>query len=235
MDDVSELLSTPVPTDASSAVAGDEDAAEKIAPPFEVDDQFAIPDGWQESATLDEISRALVAVCYALNRVVTLGDASQILGVETGRIREAAQAASGQLAASGVMLQRHGTEMQLVTRPEAGWAVARALHPERRSRLSPAAMETVAIIAYRQPVTRAVIETIRGVDSDGVVTTLEQRGLIQEVGRVDVPGQPRLFGTTLHFLQALGLETIDQLPPLPGSSSAQSRDIPAATDPESSV
>jgi len=111
-------------------------------------------------------------------------------------------------------LQRHNDELQLVTRAEVSWAVQRALNPEKPSRLSQASLETLAIVAYRQPATRTVIEFIRGVNCEAVLDTLERRGLIEEVGRQDSPGQPRLFGTTLRFLQLVGLESIADLPAL---------------------
>ncbi|HWQ28056.1 MAG TPA: SMC-Scp complex subunit ScpB, partial [Dehalococcoidia bacterium] len=82
-------------------------------------------------------------------------------------------------------------------------------------RLSDAALETLAIIAYRQPVTRAVIESIRGVNSDGALATLLHRGLIEAVGRADTVGRPILFGTTVRFLEHFGLEKPEDLPPLP--------------------
>jgi len=113
------------------------------------------------------------------------------------------------------MLQRHNDQLQVVTRPEVAWAVQRALNPEKPSRLSRAAMETLAIVAYRQPVTRARIEAVRGVGCEAVIEHLEHRGLIEEVGRQPTPGNPRLFGTTLRFLQVVGLEGIADLPPLP--------------------
>jgi segregation and condensation protein B len=94
------------------------------------------------------------------------------------------------------------------------WAVQRALHPARPSRLSRAAMETLAIVAYRQPATKAVIESIRGVDCEAVLEHLTERGLVDEIGRQETPGHPRLFGTTLRFLQLVGLERIEDLPPV---------------------
>jgi segregation and condensation protein B len=113
------------------------------------------------------------------------------------------------------MLQRHQGEVQLVTRPEVAWAVQRALNPERPGRLSRPALETLAIVAYRQPLTRAAVEAIRGVNCEAVLDSLERRGLIAEVGRQDSPGHPRLFGTTLRFLEVVGLERVEDLPPLP--------------------
>jgi segregation and condensation protein B len=93
--------------------------------------------------------------------------------------------------------------------------VQRALNPERPARLSRAALETLAIVAYRQPLTRGAVEAIRGVGCEAVLDSLERRELIAEVGRQETPGHPRLFGTTLRFLQVVGLERIDDLPPLP--------------------
>jgi len=110
------------------------------------------------------------------------------------------------------MLQRHQDQVQLVTRPELAAYVRRALRPEVTGKLSTAAYETLAIVAYQQPVTRSKIEEIRGVNSDGVISNLELRDLVKEVGRGTGPGQPRLFGTTIRFLQMLGLESLDDLP-----------------------
>jgi segregation and condensation protein B len=87
-------------------------------------------------------------------------------------------------------------------------------------RLSPAAYETLAIVAYQQPVTRARVEEIRGVNSDGVLANLELRNLVAEVGRGPGPGQPKLFGTTMRFLGLLGLESLEELP-LPSESPAE--------------
>ena len=121
-------------------------------------------------------------------------------------------ALSESLLGRGLMLQRHGALVQLVTRPETSTAVRRLLNPEVPGRLSGPAYETLAIIAYRQPLTKAAIEEIRGVDCERVLEGLERRGLIEEVGRLDTPGTPRLFGTTLRFLQLLGVERLEDLP-----------------------
>ena len=96
--------------------------------------------------------------------------------------------------------------------PDAIDAVQRFASRDVSTRLSTAALETLAIVAYRQPVSRAQIATLRGVNVDGVVRLLEQRGYIQEVGRADGPGQPVLFGTTEMFLDRLGLSSLEQLP-----------------------
>ena len=166
-------------------------------------------------AEAEDLALPLEALCFALNRPVSHAEAAELLGVSGGAVARAAAALADSLRGHGLMLQRHGDHLQLVTRPETAWAVQRALNPERPSRLSRPAMETLAIVAYRQPVTRAVVESLRGVNCEAVLEHLEQRGLVEEVGRQETPGRPRLFGTTLRFLQYVGLEDISALPPLP--------------------
>jgi segregation and condensation protein B len=174
-----------------------------------------VPD-WVAGSEPEDLALALESVCFVLNRPVTLTELAGILGQNPQSVQRAAEALAGQLGGRGLMLQRHRDQVQLVTRPQTAWAVQRALNPERPARLSRPALETLAIVAYRQPVTRALIESIRGVNCEAVLESLERRGLIAEIGRAGTPGQPRLFGTTLRFLQLVGLERVDQLPPLPG-------------------
>ena len=112
----------------------------------------------------------------------------------------------------GVMLMRHHDEIHLATRPEHAAAVRRALRPEVSGKLSPAAYETLAIVAYQQPVARSGIEQVRGVNCESVLANLELRDLVTEVGRGSGPGQPKLYGTTMRFLQVMGLESLDHLP-----------------------
>jgi len=163
----------------------------------------------------EELDTALEAVCFALNRSLTLAEAASVLGRTPEDLAVAAETLAIRLRGRGLMLQRHQDEVQLVTRPEVVWAVQRALNPERPGRLSRPALETLAIVAYRQPLTRAGVEAIRGVNCEAVLDSLERRGLVAEVGRQDTPGHPRLFGTTLRFLEVVGLERVEDLPPLP--------------------
>ena len=114
----------------------------------------------------------------------------------------------------GVRLQRSGDLVQLVSAPQTAAYVERFLGLEHPP-LTNASLETLAIIAYRQPLTRAGIESVRGVDCDGPIRTLMARDLIEEIGRAPVIGRPVLFGTTLRFLEYFGLEKPDDLPPLP--------------------
>jgi segregation and condensation protein B len=114
----------------------------------------------------------------------------------------------------GVRVQRHAGMLRLVTAGETSGAVARFLKRDRPPRLSAAAQDTLAIIAYRQPVTRAAIEAIRGVGSDHVLTVLLNLGLIEEVGRADSIGRPVLYGTSATFLESAGITSLDELPRL---------------------
>lgn len=112
----------------------------------------------------------------------------------------------------GFRLVESGAGWKVVTTPDAApWV--RQLFPENRpARLSPSALETLAIVAYRQPITRADIEAVRGVNVDGVMQTLLERGVIRIAGRADVPGRPLLYGTTEFFLEHFGLRSLEELP-----------------------
>lgn len=125
-------------------------------------------------------------------------------------------------AGRGLRLQKAGERVQLTTAPEAASLIERFLGLTVRARLSQAALETLAIIAYRQPITRSEIEAIRGVNSDSVLRTLLSAGLIEETGRAPAVGRPILYGTTPEFLQYFGLSSLDELPPL--ASDAQTAD-----------
>jgi segregation and condensation protein B len=118
------------------------------------------------------------------------------------------------LATRAVRLQRHAGRVQLTTAPELAESIERFLGLDATSRLSRAALETLAIIAYQQPVTRPQVDAVRGVNSDGVMKSLLSKGLLQEVGRADGPGRPILYGTTPEFLQHFGLNSLGEMPPL---------------------
>jgi segregation and condensation protein B len=114
----------------------------------------------------------------------------------------------------GLRLQRKGDKVQLTTHPECAPYIERFLGLDLTSRLSKPALETLSIIAYQQPVTRAQIEQVRGVNCDGVLSTLLNKGLIEEVGRLDTAGRPIQYGTTFAFLQHFGLRSLDDMPQL---------------------
>ena len=113
----------------------------------------------------------------------------------------------------GIRLVISGEQVELATAAEAGELIARYVGADG-ARLSPAALETLAIVAYRQPVTRAVVERIRGVDSDYVLRSLLHRRLVAEQGRADTPGRPILYATGFAFMERFGLTSLDELPPL---------------------
>jgi segregation and condensation protein B len=162
-----------------------------------------------------DLAADLEAVLFTLNRAVSLLELRDILQAPLPDLEVAAGELAQRLQGRGLMLQRHQDQVQLVTDPAQADVVRRVLRPEYPARLSPAAYETLAIVAYRQPLTRARIEEIRGVNCEAVLENLEEKGLIAEFGRLDAPGNPRLFGTTIRFLQILGLGSLDELPPLP--------------------
>lgn len=118
-------------------------------------------------------------------------------------------------SARGIRLQKMRDRVQFVSAPEVSDQVQKYLGLDTAPRLSPAALETLAIIAYRQPITRPQIESIRGVNCDGVIHTLLARNLIESVGELETVGHPTLYATTFDFLHYFGLTNLEQLPPLP--------------------
>jgi segregation and condensation protein B len=161
---------------------------------------------------LTQLSATIEAILFSSNRPLKVKELQQATDAGRDAIEDALEALRGELEGRGVMLMRHHDDLHLATRPEYSSAVRRALRPEVSGRLSQAAYETLAIVAYQQPVTRARIEEVRGVNCDSVLTNLELRDLITEVGRGTGPGQPKLYGTTMRFLQVMGLESLDRLP-----------------------
>jgi len=155
----------------------------------------------------------LEALLFVAERPLSRREIATLAGVD----RAAVDALLGDLEVAlrerGLRLVGVGDEVQLVTAPDAGSLIARYTGAEG-SKLSVAALETLAIVAYRQPVTRGVIERIRGVDSDYVLRTLLHRRLVVEQGRADTPGRPILYGTGFDFLERFGLTSLDDLPPL---------------------
>ncbi|MCL6475667.1 MAG: SMC-Scp complex subunit ScpB [Firmicutes bacterium] len=162
---------------------------------------------------IPQLSRALECVLFVATEPVPMKTLIEVFRVEEPQLQQAIEALEDRLQASGLQVVRVAGGYQLCTRPEYAEVVARYLQPQP-SKLSRAALETVAIIAYRQPITLPEIEAIRGVQSEGVVRTLLQRGLIQEVGRKPTAGRPVLYGTTPQFLHYFGLNSLDELPEL---------------------
>ena len=124
----------------------------------------------------------------------------------------------------GFLLKRFGENVQLATRPLYSEDVVRLLQPVQQQSLSQAAMETLAVVAYKQPVTRAEVEQIRGVKCDYSLQSLMNKGMIQEIGRKDTIGRPILFGTTDGFLSHFGIRSLEDLPPMPEPPSDNAND-----------
>ena len=161
---------------------------------------------------MTDASAALEAILFSSNRPLKLRELQQATDTDRNSVEGALEHLREALEGRGVMLMRHLDEIHLATRPEYATAVRRALRPEVSGRLSQAAYETLAIVAYQQPVSRARIEEVRVVNCESVLGNLELRDLITEVGRGSGPGQPKLYGTTMRFLQVMGLESLEHLP-----------------------
>ncbi len=161
---------------------------------------------------MTDTTAAVEAILFSSNRPLKLRELQQATDADRNSIEGALEKLRENLEGHGVMLMRHHDEIHLATRPEYAPAVRRALRPEVSGRLSQAAYETLAIVAYQQPVSRARIEEVRGVNCESVLANLELRDLVTDVGRGSGPGQPKLYGTTMRFLQVMGLGSLDELP-----------------------
>ena len=163
-----------------------------------------------------EMHRALEAIILVADEPVTPNLLAQLLELPAVRVEElcAELAAAYEAAGHGFVLARVGGGYRFQTAPDLAPYVERFVLEGQSARLSAAAMETLAIVAYKQPLSRAQVAAIRGVNVDGVMRTLQQRGYIEEVARDPGPGQAVLFGTTRLFLERLGLDSLDDLPPL---------------------
>ncbi|HXW50868.1 MAG TPA: SMC-Scp complex subunit ScpB [Candidatus Acidoferrales bacterium] len=154
------------------------------------------------------------AVLFVATEPVSLDQLCEATGEPSRRVLAALRELRESLEDRGIALREIGGGYRLHSHPDAREDVERYLLPPK-TYMSPASLETLAIVAYLQPVTRAEIESIRGVNVDGVMGTLEERQLVRELGRKDVVGRPILYGTTSQFLEAFGLRSVDELPPLP--------------------
>ncbi|MEX0751293.1 MAG: SMC-Scp complex subunit ScpB, partial [Dehalococcoidia bacterium] len=162
----------------------------------------------------DELLPILEAVLFVADAPIDIAALARTVNAPRQEVLDRLEELTEACRDRGVRLQQTGDLVQLVSAPQTAAYVERFLGLEHPP-LTNASLETLAIIAYRQPVTRAGIESVRGVDCDGPIRTLIARGLIEEVGRAPVIGRPTLFGTTVRFLEYFGLEKPDDLPPLP--------------------
>src|SRR5579883_2726104 len=168
----------------------------------------------QEKQTSAQVAAAIESVLFVSGRPLERAELRKLLNIDDSELAGGLQILTESLESQGrgIRLQRLGEQVQLVTAPENARYVAALLGLPMTARLTPAALETLAVISYRQPITRAQIEAVRGVNSDRALLSLVQHGLVAEVGRAPTVGRPALFATTAEFLQQFGLTRLDQLP-----------------------
>lgn len=169
----------------------------------------------------EQLSEAqLEALLFVAERPLTRREIAAIAGVDRATVDDRLGDLEVALANRGIRLVLSGDRVELVTAPDAGALIARYVGADA-VRLSPASLETLAIVAYRQPVTKSAVERIRGVDSDYTIRTLLHRRLVVELGRAEAPGRPFLYGTGFEFLERFGLTSLDELPPLDAEVAAR--------------
>ncbi|HEY8169188.1 MAG TPA: SMC-Scp complex subunit ScpB [Candidatus Limnocylindrales bacterium] len=171
----------------------------------------------------------LEALLFVAERPLTRREIASLAGVDQATVDARLGDLEVELRERGIRLLTVGERVELATAPEAGALIARYTGTDGL-RLSQAALETLAIVAYRQPVTRGVVERIRGVDSDSVMRSLLHRRLIAEQGRADAPGRPILFGTSFEFLERFGLTSVDDLPTLDAETAGRLAETTAPGD-----
>lgn len=169
-----------------------------------------------------ELTSALEAILFASGESIPAARLSLVLGRDLDEILTAARelAEEYEHAGRGIRLLQLDDRLQLCSAPEYAPYIAKTLEQRKPPQLSQSALETLAIVAYFQPVTRAYIDQVRGVDSSYTVSTLLERGLIAVCGRLDVPGRPSLLKTTDVFLRTMGVSSLEELPKLPDMNSA---------------
>ena len=169
---------------------------------------------------INEIASAIEAILFVSGDSVPVSRIAQVLGVGEEEIQKAAGELAEEYEKSirGIRLLRLDDSLQLCSAPEFSQLITMALETRKPPRLSPSALEVLAIVAYYQPVTRAYIDQVRGVDSSYTVGVLSERGLIEPCGKLDVPGRPTIYKTGEVFLRTMGISSLDQLPELPDLS-----------------
>ncbi len=165
----------------------------------------------------NELAHVIEAILFVAGEPVNVKDMQRALEVTEDETRQAIDALDSDYSfhRRGITLKRFGEHIQLSTRAEYAPYVERLLQPIQKQSLSQSALETLAIVAYRQPVTKLEMEAVRGVKCDYSVQSLVNKGLIEEVGRKEALGRPILYGTTDKFLSHFGLHTLDDLPKPP--------------------
>lgn len=175
----------------------------------------------QENVSGGSLKGRIEAILFVAGEAVSLKDLSNSLKISEKALKKELNEISSEYdyEQRGFMLKRFGDKVQLATRPLYAGDIVRLLQPVQQQSLSQAAMETLAVVAYKQPVTRAEVEQIRGVKCDYSLQSLMIKGMIQEAGRKDTIGRPILYATTDLFLSHFGISSLDDLPPLPEKES----------------
>ena len=163
----------------------------------------------------ENLKLVIESILFVADDPVETAALARVAGRREEDVIEAVEAIAVEYKGRGVRIQRTGAAVQMVTAPEASPFVEQFLGVDEDQRISHAALETLAIIAYKQPISRQVIEAIRGVNCDRALASLKARGLVTEVGRASTAGRPYQYGTTFRFLEHFGLERPGDLPPLP--------------------
>ncbi len=172
------------------------------------------------------IQAALEAILFAAGEPVEIERLSEVLNVEIEVIEQVLLNLSAELDErnSGISLLKLDNKYQLASRIEYADLIRDTLELRKNTPLSSAAFEVLAVIAYNQPVTKSFIEQVRGVDCSGVINTLCQKKLIEEKGRLDLPGRPLLYGTTAEFLKCFSISSLDELPELPEQENTENEE-----------
>lgn len=170
-----------------------------------------------------DISSAIEAILFASGDSVPIARLSLILGAKETEVENCAALLAEKYSSEqrGMRILKLDGRLQMCSAPEYAPFISKVLEQRKPPMLSQPALETLAITAYFQPVTRAYIEQVRGVDSSYTVNMLTERGLIEECGKLDVPGRPALFRTTDVFLRTMGISQLSELPPLPDMTSTE--------------
>jgi len=172
---------------------------------------------------MSDLSSAIEAILFAAGKSVPIARISLVLAVDETAVEECAKQLQAQYIENnrGIRILRLDDKLQMCSAPEYSAYIGKILEQRKPPMLSQAALETLAIVAYFQPVTRAYVEQLRGVDSSYTVSVLCERGLIEECGRLEVPGRPAVFRTTDVFLRTMGVSSLDELPDLPEVSESE--------------
>jgi len=161
-----------------------------------------------------ELTALVEAILFVSPEPISANQIGSLLNIPPREIKNAFSELDQLYQNRGIRLQFHKNKVQITSAPEAALVLENMLNLETTSTLSQAALETLSIIAYQQPITRPQIDSIRGVNSDGVLKTLLNKGLIDDIGRAEGPGRPILYSTTTEFLKYFGLGSYEELPPL---------------------